>query len=112
MRLEPDLAAVLLDHFARDGQTKAAPLVLVLTIESLERGKYALRIIRFDTHTVVFHRKAHEPVALGRSRHSHLGRHVEASKLDGIADQVEEELVEARAVAKYLRERVHLNLYL
>src|SRR5262245_21706434 len=53
--LDPELAAVGLDHLLADGQARPGPLVLVPAVQAAEDAEDLLVVTRVDAHAVVPH---------------------------------------------------------
>src|SRR3954451_11246905 len=95
--LDPDAAAVALDHLLADGEANARSRVLALVMQALEHHEDALEVRRFDANAIVGHDYLPFIFFLG-TRDVDAGHRCRA-KLEGVADQVLEELGYLRVVA-------------
>src|SRR3954466_6358658 len=89
-RLDPDAAAVALDHLLADGEANARPRILALVMQALENHEDPLEVRRFDADAVVGHHDL--PFFFSLKRRDVDAGHGCRAKLEGVADQVLEEL--------------------
>src|SRR3954471_15057016 len=88
--LDPDAAAVALDHLLADGEANTRSRVLALVMQALEHHEDALEVRRFDADAIVGH--DYFPFIFFFGRRDVNARHGCRAKLEGVANQVLEEL--------------------
>src|SRR5690606_37341568 len=100
--LRPDTSAVSLDDAARNGEPQARPLAAT-TLDLPEAIEDAPQAFGSDARAAVGHREA-DGVAFARARDRHAGSR--RRELDGVADEVGQDLEDATAVREHARVRV------
>src|SRR5947209_2114816 len=108
-RFGPDAPAVALDHLFADGQPDARTRVLLAVVQALEDQENALGVLRLDADAVVAHPK--EPVTvLAAGADVDPGRLAVLAELDGVAEQVLEQLQQLGLLGRDGGERVGRHL--
>src|SRR6185437_3924329 len=92
--LDRDVAAVPFDDLLADGQADAGAGKLFPLVQPLEHAKNLFKVLRINSQSVVFHRKHPFIFSAAGDGDMHLGNAAGALVLDGISDQVLEQLNE------------------
>ena len=96
--LEPDPPAVCFDDLLADRQPDSGARVLVAGMQPLEDGEDAVSVLRFDPDAVVGYGELPFAVPAGRG-YLDPGR-LAAAELDGVTDQVLEQLDQPRQLTR------------
>src|SRR5581483_11779182 len=106
---DPDAAAVHLDDLLDDGEAHAgAAAELVAIVQALEQAEHPLAVLRVDADAVVADVERRRRAAAVAADLDDRPRLVVV--LDGVGDQVAEELGHAHAIAAQLRQRLQAQV--
>src|ERR1035438_6391272 len=101
LRLRPDPSAVAFDDLFADGQADAIARVFAAGVQTLEDDKDVFRVLRGNSDSVIAH--AEQPVLARLFRlRGNYGRLFPA-ELEGVSDQILEDLRHLRAVRPHRR---------
>ncbi len=102
-------AAVPLHDFPANGQSHAAAFILRAPVQPFERFEDAFQVGLVETDAIVDHRDLAEPVPPRPMLDRHHRRHPFPVELEGVADQVLEQLVHLQGIGVHRRQvpRIH-----